>query len=176
MKKRFSETEGWKWLRTIIEIVAIAVAVWLAVTLYLSFGLGEAQAEDRYTTMYVICDDYVNVRATPNKKQEPIGRFETGDAVTLDGKKKNGYVHCVDLLFESCEGWVFAGYLTNDKPEKVNRQATIVSNGRLAARKYIGGRRTRWLKKGATVTVWSWSNEWALTNCGYVQSKYLELE
>lgn len=176
MKKSFSETEGWKLLRTLIEIVAIAVAIWLAITLYISVGLSEAKADDYYETMYVLCDDYVNVRSSPNKKQDPIGRLEVGDAVTLDGKKKNGYVHVVDLLFEECEGWVHAGFLVPDKPEKENRKATIVSRGRLAARKYVNGKRTRWLKPGATVTVWYWSDDWALTNCGYVQSKYLELE
>ena len=63
-----------------------------------------------------------------------------------------------------------------DEPEKVGQTATIVSYGRLAARKYVNGKRTRWLKSGAKLKVWYWTEEWALTNCGYVQSKYLELD
>ena len=161
-----------KLLKTIAELIIIGIVIFIIVWLCQSFGISEELYEERY----VLCMDYVNVRSSPNKKQEPIGRLETGDRVFTDGKKKNGYLHCVDLLFEQCEGWVFAGYLTYDKPENVNRNAVIVSKGRLAARKYVAGRRTKWLKPGATVKVWFWSDDWALTNCGYVKTKYLELE
>ena len=173
---RNRDAEWVKWVKTALEILLIAAVVWGAIALYTSLGLGEARAEEFYDTMYVLCSDFVNVRMTPNKKMEPIGRLEAGDEVTVDGKKKNGYVHCVDMMLESCDGWVFAGYLTSDKPEKVNRKATVVSKGRLAARKYVNGKRTRWLKPQSTLTVWYWTDEWALTNCGYVKTKYLELE
>lgn len=176
MKKRFIDTEAWKWIKLLIELLLIAAIVWGAIELYTSLGLGEARADEYHETMFVLCDDYVNVRSSPSKRQEPIGRLEVGDSVTIDGRKKNGYVHCVDLTFESEEGWVFAGYLTEYKPEKIGRQATIVSKGRLAARKYVNGRRTRWLKSGAKLKVRYWTEEWALTDCGYVQSKYLELD
>ena len=176
MKKRFIETEAWKWIKLAIELILIVAVVWCAVSLYTSFGFGEAHADGFYETMYVLCDDYVNVRSTPNKKQDPIGRLEVGDSVVLDGRKKNGYVHCIDLTFEQTEGWVYAGYLIYDKPEKIGRSATIVSHGRLAARKHVNGKRTRWLKSGAKLKVRYWTEEWALTDCGYVQSKYLELD
>lgn len=169
---RFRDRMSAKLLKTIAEIIIIGIVIFVIVWLLQSFGVSEELYEERY----VLCMDYVNVRSSPNKKQEPIGRLETGDMVFTDGKKKNGYLHCVDLLFEQCEGWVFAGYLTYDKPEKVNRNAVIISKGRLAARKNVGGRRTKWLKPGATVKVWFWSDDWALTNCGYVKTKYLELE
>ena len=176
MHKRFFDTEAWKWIKLLLELLVIAAVIWGAITLYTSLGLGEAKAEEYCETMYVLCDDYVNVRSTPNKKQDPIGRLEVGDSVVLDGRKKNGYVHCIDLTFEQTEGWIFAGFLVYDEPEKVGQTATIVSYGRLAARKYVNGKRTRWLKSGAKLKVWYWTEEWALTNCGYVQSKYLELD
>lgn len=163
-------------IKTIAEIVVIAIVVYVIVAVLTGLGLGEAKADDRYETMYVLCSDFVYARSTPNKKQEPIGRLEPGDEVLTDGRRKNGYVHCVDLSFEQEYGWVYGGYLTYDKPEPVGRTATIISHGRLAARKYVNGRRTRWLKSGATVKVWYWSDDWALTDCGYVQSKYLELD
>ena len=174
--KRFFDTDAWKWIRTALEILLIVAVIWGLIQLYTSLGLGEAQADEFYETMYVLCDDYVNVRSSPNKKQEPIGRLDVGDAVTVDGRKKNGYVHCVDLSFEQETGWVYGGYLVYDEPEKIGQTATIVSYGRLAARKYVNGRRTRWLKSGAKVKIRYWTDEWALTNCGYVQSKYLELD
>lgn len=175
MKKRFIDTEAWKWIKLLIELLLIAAIVWGAIELYTSLGLGEAKA-DSYETMYVMCSDFVYARSTPNKKQEPIGRLEPGDEIVVDGRKKNGYVHCIDLSFEQAEGWVYGGYLVSDRPEKLGQTATIVSHGRLAARKYVNGRRTRWLKSGAKLKVWYWSDDWALTDCGYVQSKYLELD
>lgn len=174
--KSFFDTAAWRWIKTILEILLIAAVIWGAVALYTSFGFGEAKADDFCETMYILCDDYVNVRMTPNKKQEPIGRLETGDAVLTDGRRKNGYIHVVDLNFECCEGWVNEGFLIYDMPEKMNRKATIISNGRLAARKYVNGKRKRWLQPQATVRVYCWSDSWCVTDCGYVQSRYLELD
>ena len=171
------QKELWKRIIiTIIEIAVIVFVVWMLILAMNSLGISKAKADEHYETRYVLCMDYVNARSTPNKKQEPIGRFETGDTVYTDGIRKNGYLHVVNLDFEETEGWVFAGYLTEDKPEAVWRNATIVSKGRLAARKYVGGKRTRWLKTGATVRVYYWSDSWSLTNCGYVQTQFLELE
>lgn len=165
------DTLLWKIIKATIEVLLIAAVIFFVV-----HAFSDAKSEKRYEEMYVICDDYVNVRMTPNKKMEPIGRFESGDAVLTDGIKKNGYVHVVDLSFECCEGWVNEGFLIYDQPEKMNRTATIVSKGRLAARKYVNGRRVRWLQPQATVKVYYWSDSWALTDCGYVQAQFLDLE
>ncbi len=117
--KRFLDTEAWKWIKLLLELLVIAAVILGAITLYTSLGLGEARADEYNETMYVLCDDYVNVRSSPNKKQDPIGRLDVGDSVTVDGRKKNGYVHCIDLTFEQTEGWVFAGFLVYDEPDKL---------------------------------------------------------
>lgn len=176
--KRFRDTELWKYLRTAIEILLIAAVIYGAVQLYLSLGLSEAQADDYddITVGYVLCDDYVNVRQFPNRKGEPLGRYETGTKVYLDGKQKNGFLHIIDTGLELCEGWINKGYIVYDEPINVNQSATIISKGRLAARNCVSGKRTRWLKPMASVKVYYWSDEWCVTNCGYVQSQYLELE
>ena len=178
MQKRFRDTEAWKWIRTLLEVLLIAAAIWAIVHACVSLGITEAMADeyDDCEVRYVLCADFVYVRSTPNKKQEPLGRFEAGDMVYIDGRFKNGYAHVVNLSFEYCEGWVHKGFLVEDPPEKVGRTATIVSKGRLAARKYVNGRRTRWLNPMASLKVYWWSDEWSLTDCGYVQSKYLELD
>ena len=159
--------------KTVAEIVVLAVLIFLAVFLYRSVGFAEATGD--VTEAYVLCSDFVYVRPHPNRKGEPVGRFDAGDTVYLDGKKKNGFMHCVDTHMES-DGWVFAGFIVYDKPIHVNQRAVIVSKGRLAARKYIKGKRTRWLKPLASLTVYYWSDEWCVTNCGYVQTRFLELE
>ena len=127
--------------------------------------------------MYVICmpKDRVNIRLGPSRSSSSVGWCEAGDIVYYDGKTKNGYRHCVGLGVEAGEGWIHKGYLVYDPVEYVNADAMIVSKSRLAARKYINGKRTRWLKPGGVVRIYYWTNEWALTNCGYVQSAYLEL-
>ena len=136
-----------------------------------------ARSED-LTEAYIICvpGDQVNIRSHPNTKREPEGWLDPGDMVYLDGKKKSGFMHCVGLTTEAGEGWVHKGYLVDEEPVYLNQNATIISRGRLAARKYVNGKRTRWLKPLATVKIYYWTSEWAVTNCGYIKSKYLELE
>lgn len=159
--------------RAIIGIILMLII--LAATFAFWSDIADA---DELIEAYVICarGDYVNIRPFPNRKGEPIGRFETGDTVLLDGKQKNGFLHCVDLSLEAQEGWINKGYVVYDKPEPMNQNAVITCGGRLAARKCVNGKRTRWLKSGASVKVWYWSSDWCVTNCGYVMTKYLELE
>ena len=178
MRKSFMDTELWKWIRTIIQLIGIVLLI-LAIISVVDFFMSTVRAEgDDGETAYAICvmDDVVNIRATPKTKGEWIGYLNPGDMVRLDGKKQNGYAHCVDMNTESGEGWVFAGYLVGDCPYLVDCDAEIVSNGRLAARKYVNGKRTKWLKPNATLHVYYLSGEWCSTNCGYVQTKFLRME
>ena len=170
--RKLRDSEMWKWVRTALEIALIALIIWGIVCLYSSLGF----AESEYTEAYVLCEDYVNIRIKPTKKSESIGRFECGEKIWLDGKKRNGYLHCVDLSLESDTGWIHSGFVVYDEPQRMNQSAVIVSKGRLAARKYVNGKRTRWLKPLASLKVYWWSDDWCVTNCGYVQSKYLEPE
>jgi len=181
-RKRFMETEIWKCIRTVIEIILIALAVWGIVRLYAAINPAVAEEwdehEEEYEIAYAICakGDHVNIRRSPGTGQEPSGRLEPGDIVHLDGQKRNGYVHIVGVANEDGEGWVHRGYLVSYPPELVDRDATVVSNGKLAARKNVGGKRTRWLKPGGIVHVWYMAQDWCCTNCGYVMTKHLELE
>lgn len=180
-KKRFLDTEAWKWIRTALEIAGIILLVILVLHAIglMKMTIGKSEAlEDEYEVAYAICvkDDIVNVRPFPSTKHEAISRLEPGDMVYLDGKRRNGYAHCVEMLNEAGEGWVYAGYLVKDEPELVDCDAVIVSKGRLAARKYVNGKRTKWLKPKATLHVYYRSDEWCSTNCGYVKTKYIELE
>lgn len=129
---------------------------------------------DEYVTAYVMCqpDDYVNVRANPSTKSESYGRYISGDSFKTDGKKSKGFVHAIVAL-ESNEGWIYAGYVVYDEPVYVNAEYKVASNGRVAARRYIGGPRRCWVKKGTTVKVSYMSSEWSLTNKGFIQTKYL---
>ena len=130
-----------------------------------------------YTEMYIMCmpNDRVNIRMGPSRRAYPIGWCEVGDMVYYDGKTRNGFRHCIGLGIEAGEGWIYKGYLVDEEPEYINCKATITSRSRLAARKNIGGKRTRWLKPNAELLVYYWTETWSMTNCGYVKSKFLEL-
>lgn len=182
MKKRFFDTEAWKLIRTALELGAMVLAILAVIWFMREVGIAEAEdvfpEDDGQDVLYVICtkDDYVNIRLKPGRKGRACGYLEPGDAVHTDGKRKNGYVHCVNLHTEAGDGWIHSGYLVEDRPEYVDADYTVVSRGRLAARKYVGGKRVRWLKPIETVHVYYMSDEWAVTNRGYVKSNYLERE
>jgi len=179
---RFRNTELWKIIRTVLEILLITLAIYAIITACRWLGISEAFAEDSYPgdesiIAYVICmpGDYVNVRPFPSTRHDRSGYLEAGDEIYLDGRKKNGFVHIVNAHTESGEGWVYKGYIVYDEPERVNQKAVVSCNGRLSARRYIGGKRRKWLQPQQTVKVYYWTDEWALTDSGYVQSKYLDL-
>lgn len=176
MKKKFRDTEAWSFIRTFLQICLIIIAVLIVISLWNAL-LATANAED-LTTGYVICQpgDYVNIRSRPSSRSDVVGMFDVGDQIILDGTRKNGYLHAVHLGLESDEGWICEGYVVYDEPEYINGSAVIVSNGRLAARKNVNGKRTRWLKNGASLKVYYASEEWCVTNCGYVKTQYLEFE
>lgn len=163
-----------------ILITLIVILVLVATFICLFPPNGKAEDDDflYWYQMYVVCKpgDYVNIRTKPTtKKGECIGYVETGYCVTLDGKEKNGFVHCVDLALEQSDGWIFKGYLVDDEPINKNGEQFVVhANGRVACRKSINGKRRCWLKNNDIVTVWYWSREWCMTNKGFVQTKYLE--
>ena len=171
------------WFRigiTAVEILLMAIAIIAIVNICNNIGMAEEldEHEEEYEIRYAICTkgDRVNVRPFPNTKNEPIGWLEPGDIVYLDGKKQNGFIHCVGLNTESGDGWIHKGYLVEDPPELMNRTGVITANSKVQARKNIGGKRTRWLKPGGIVKVSYWTDEWCVTDCGYVMSKYIELD
>lgn len=139
------------------------------------FALLSAFAEDRQ--VFILCDPEtpVNVRRTPKKGAEVSGRLDFGDEVETDGLIRNGYLHVIGIT-EDGEGWIFAGYVVDDPPVKLERaMATVASNGRVMAHRWIGGKRKCWLKVETDLRVYAISDEWAVTEKGYVRTEYLEV-
>ena len=152
---------------------ALIFALFLVLTLLLAVSTAFAEEDE----LFIICDpkSHVNVRRSPNMDGEEIGWLEFGDMVWTDGVKKNGFIHCF-LNIESGEGWVYAKYLIDEKPTQYGGKAVIRSNGRVACRRFINGKRQGWLKPNQSVTVLAYTTEWALTKRGYVMTEYLEIE
>lgn len=133
------------------------------------------QASAEYETVYVLCnpDSYVNIRETPSKKGFCGGRAYCGDDFRTDGKQQNGFVH-VFAGTELGEGWISKGFIVYCKPEKCedSEKWVVESNGRVAARSTIGGKRNRWLRNGAEIKVY-YIAEIAVTNYGFVDAQYV---
>ena len=160
------------WLLAVLKeiiVLLIVASIYYVATSY----------SEEYETYdgYVICqpDDYINVRTRASRKSSVLARLDAGDVVHLDGKEKNSFLHCVDLSAEMTEGWIHKGYIVYDEPIRMNCLATVVSKGRLAARKYVDGKRIRWLKPMSTLRVYYLSDYWAVTNKGFIKTEFLEL-
>jgi len=170
--KRFFESDVWKWIRTAGQVALLFAAILGVLFLLQSMGLAEQEMEERF----VLCMDRVNVRMGPGRDTCEIGWLECGDRVWVDGKKKNGYVHVVGLNIEAGEGWIHKGYLVEDAPVWIGASGRVTGGGRVKARTYVDGKKRMWMKAGAKVKIYWWSADWCLTECGYVRSRFLEME
>lgn len=161
-----------KILITLLEIALIVLVVYGAITALNSVGF----AEDLWE-VYVVCQpgDYVNVREKPSRKSEAVGYADAGDSVLIDGAEKNGYLRCY-YIGEMGIGWIHKGYVVYDKPERVSITAKVNCKFRVRARQYISGKRRAWLKNQDEVNVYWLSDDWCVTNKGFVKTKYLEME
>ena len=128
------------------------------------------------TTCYVFCDpdSFVTIRSEPKRKSVEVGGATFGSELKTDGKIRNGYLHVYDLAAEEDEGWISTGYVVYDPPRVTDYKALVVSNGKLTARKSIGGKMKKMLRPMTEVKVFCESDEWCLTNYGYVMTYFLE--
>lgn len=149
------------------------LSLFIAILLIFTVFAGSVLADE----YYIICNPKtsVNVRRSAKRASEKIGWLELGDMVESDGETENGYMLCY-LSNEYGEGWVYKGYLTNEKPTPCGEMIEVIANGRVACRQYVNGKRQGWLKPGSDIKVYAYTSEWALTKNGFVKSEYLNLE
>ena len=136
-----------------------------------------AGAEPKAINAWIMCQpgDWVNVRAGASRKSASLGMLEAGDKVTFTGETKNGFLK-VRVALEESEGWIYAGYVTDQEPVDMGGALYEVrASGRVAARKYIHGPRRCWVVDGSLVNVYWMAGEWAVTSKGFIQAEYLEV-
>lgn len=161
-------------MSTLITVAALLMILIVAMIIVV------ARADAGNTTSaWVICKPggLVHVRSKPGGSVQ--GSVMPCREVHTDGKTRNGWVHVVDLGAEDPEGWIHVGYIVTDEPEELmGAPATVTGEGRVACRESAGGSRIKgnagWIQPGETVQVFYWSDEWAVTNRGFVMTKYLE--
>lgn len=167
--KRFLDTELGKWLKTLLEIALIA-AVLIGIV---SAVRGIAKADTITEEVWVLCkpEGTVNLRATPGGRV--FGGCQSGAKMWTDNRTKNGFLHVLELAAEEDSGWISSRYIVFDEPREVMDGMMICSEGRVACREWIGGKVIRWVQDGELVTVYWISDEWAVTEYGYIRSVYL---
>ena len=152
-------------MRNIISILVILAC--------LSTILPACGSEDVY---FIICNpqSYVCVRNTPKKGGKEAGRFDCGDYVRSDGVKKNGYLHITEAM--EGDGWIYAGNVVDDPPVIEKQKMRVNSNSNVICRRSVYGRKVGILTNGDVVTVYARSEEWAVTDKGYIMTEFLEVD
>ena len=149
----------------------------ISVILLLTALLASFTAVADNTKVFILCNPKtpVIVRKLPKKGSEETGRLDFGDWVITDGKKKNGFLHVIGIT-EAGEGWIFAGHTISDQPVKMEKaRATIAATGRVMSYRWVNGRKNGFLDIGEDVKLLAWSEDWAVTDHGYIKTQYLEV-
>lgn len=145
----------------------------LAAVIALTLIFGSASAQ----VCWVMCDGYVNVRARPGKGSMSVGFLDACDDFETDGTVRNGFV-LAQNVGEGGDNWIFAGYVSSEKPEAVNGRYVCTARTRAACRRWINGPRISgkagWIYCGSNVRVYYRTSEWSVTNRGYIRSEWLE--
>lgn len=157
------------WKVALLFIIAVA-ELWLNVW---SMTRGHAEEE---IECWILCqpNSYVNARIFASGRSTIVGRLECGDKIYTDGVEKKGFLHCFANT-ESSDCWIHKGYIVFSEPHvPFIRDTQIISNGRVAARRTINGKRRCWLRDGQKIKVYMMSDEWAVTNKGFVKTEYID--
>ena len=169
MKKSFFDSEAWKWITCLFEIALLALVILLTVWGFQAVAHADTITEE----VWVLCkpEGTVNLRATPGGAV--FGGCQSGAKMWTDNRTKNGFLHVLELAAEEDCGWISSRYIVFDEPREVMDAMMICSEGRVACREWIGGKVIRWVQDGELVTVYWISDEWAVTEYGYIRSVYL---
>ena len=155
-----------------IAILAVAVVIGIAIGAW-CFG------EEAYATCWVMCKpgSRVEIRATPDKGGISEGWLDCGDSFETDAETEEGWIHCIGVG-DAEEGWIYLGYVTTRKPEKVGERYVCVANNRVACRKWMAGPQIDerpWMYNGEFCEVFITDGEWAVTSRGYIKAEWLEV-
>lgn len=160
-------------MNSIIKRIILTIVCFVFVLSVVSVN---AEEDDEYELRcWVLCqpDSYVNVREFAKKGNNEIGIMECGDAAYTDGRTKRGFLYLCGVANELGCGWIHKGYIVYAEPVIVTFETNIYSNGRVACWRSIEGTRRCWVNEGDTVTVYAVSDEWSVTNRGFIKTKYL---
>lgn len=172
IRQYFSTLGKGKKLACLVLFVALFVSSYIIAA--------NANTNDDELTVWVVCqpNSYINVRQAPSKSAPVCGYLDSCDKIIISTKAKNGFFRILYPAFE-CEGYVYCGFVSTSEPMPMDGQTyTVVSNARVAARRWMDGPRVSvggWLINGTEVQVFYMTDEWAVTNRGFVKAEFLEV-
>ncbi|MBP5726634.1 MAG: SH3 domain-containing protein [Clostridia bacterium] len=155
-------------------LTVLLAAVVLAGIIWLLADDGRADTAQAW----VICQpgDYVNVREKASIRSGAVGRLDPGDKIEITGEGKNGFAEVTDLTLETGgSAWVYSGYIVFDEPDLYMDEMEVIGTARVAARKNSCGEVRCWLEPGTVVQVFWKTEEWCVTNRGFIMTKFLEV-
>jgi hypothetical protein len=164
--------EAYKKKKSVFSIVLRCI---FAIVLILALIVTVGRSEEFNGQRWIICKDYVMIRAWPSRSATEAGQLDPGDEVEIDKQKKKGFAHIVDPV----DGWVWAGNLTESPPVEINAYGFVIARKRVACRRWVNGPQIKsnpWAQTGTMIWVFWMSEDWAVTSRGYIQSKWLEIE
>ena len=157
-------------IRLIVTLIFLVFAIVILSSMF------EYARADKY---FVLCkpDGEVNIREKPKLKSRIVACVFFGDCLTTDGQEKNGFVHVTGLAAETDSGWIYKGLLANDKPIKSEGHAQVFKAENVACRKYAStdSKILKRLNEGTNVRVYAISEEWCVTEYGYIMTEFLTL-
>lgn len=123
---------------------------------------------------WVMCqpDSQVNIRQNPSKHSEIVAHAFAGDRITLTGRKKGKWLHCI-YPCENGEGWIRRDYISEDEPEDIQTGIFQIIGDEVNVRYSAGGKIFRKLDYGTTVRVSMVTAEWSVTEYGFIQTRFL---
>ena len=147
----------------------------IGILCFLSLVADLCYAEEEGESCWVLCnpDSYVALRTGPSKHTAEFGGAMCGAELRTNGRKSGGFLWVYDIPAEYDTGWINSGYIVYDEPHEVFAEMTVRSDGRVAIRKSVGGKIKSWAQSGDRIYVLWMSNSWAVTNRGYMMSKFL---
>ena len=172
--------------RNRIIVIALLAAVFVALVIeacwvgnVIAIFIIDAEAEDMEgTECWAFCkpDGIVNIRSQPRKNSAEVAWVTCGMKMMTNGKTRNGYIYIFDMAAETTAGWISERYIVYEEPKAVETEMVIRAEGRVACRKWMGGKVGKWYRDGDRVIVHWLADGWAVTDRGYIRYEYLEEE
>lgn len=160
-----------RWVLVLTEVIMLVLLVCWGISIYNEFF--EARADGIQEEVWVLCEPEgcVNLREKP--KGQIFGGVQACSVLWTDNVTKGSWLHVVELPAECDSGWISSRYIVYDRPEEIKREMRIQAEGRVACREWIGGKVIRWVYDGDVITVYYMSDEWSVTDHGYIKTEFI---
>ena len=155
----------------------ILIGMFIGVCISCVVVINTAYADELTYDCWAMCQpgSEVMIREKPDRNGAVVGAVTCGTRMETDWQEKGEWIHLVGVSNETGEGWIHKGYVVFDEPYHIEAEGVITGKGRVACRKAIEGKRKGWVNAGSSVTVYWISQEWAVTDRGFISCDYLEV-